>query len=96
MLFADVCAGFISFRYGVGGEWCIFGFLGAPGGAVEMGGGTSSAGLPPHVHRVRASQVSSSLDALFGRRSVRALSSWRSGNSLGSPEMRRVSWERAA
>ena len=37
MLFANVCAGFIRYCYGVGGERRLLGILGAPGGSVHMG-----------------------------------------------------------
>ena len=46
-----------------------FGFCGVPWGPVCMGD-TGSAGLFPHPHRARATEVCFSLDTLFGRRSA--------------------------
>ena len=38
MLFANVCAGFIRFCCGVGGERRCLGTLGAPSGSAHLGG----------------------------------------------------------
>ena len=50
MLFANVCAGFISSCYGDCGEWRFFGFWASPWCLVHMGD-ASFASLPPFVCR---------------------------------------------
>ena len=70
------------------GLWVFPGVLCIWRGGERRRGGTSFAGLSPHVHTVWATQVCLSLDTPFGRRSVEALSSWSSGSSLVSAYMR--------
>ena len=71
MLFANVCAGFFSFWYGVGGERWFWVFLASLQCLVHMGG-ASLAG-PSVVHKPWVTLVCSLLDTPFGRRSVEAL-----------------------
>ena len=46
MLFADVCAGFFSFWYGVGGERWFLGFLASPWCLVHLGSASFACHLP--------------------------------------------------
>ena len=72
MLFANVCAGFISSCYGECSLWrFFFGFLVSPWCLVHMGS-LSFAGLPV-VYKTWVTQVCLLLDTPFGRRSVGAL-----------------------
>ena len=66
MLFANVCAGFFSFWYGVGGERCFLAFLASPWCLVHLGGasfacrhplcaqGLGLKDVPPAGHALRA------------------------------------------
>ena len=74
MLFANVCAGFISFCHGVCRKRRCPGILGAPGGFIHMES-ASFASLLPCVRGTWATQPCLTLDPPFGRRSVGALSS---------------------
>ena len=71
VLFANACAGFICGCCEGCGVRRFVGILGASWSLVHMGS-TSSFCLPPH--RTRVTKVCVSLDTLFGRKSVGALS----------------------
>ena len=71
MLFANVCAGFISSCYGEHWEWRCLGFLASLQRLVHMGS-ASLAGLPV-VYKAWETLVCLLLDTPFGRRSVGAL-----------------------
>ena len=66
MLFANVCAGFISSCYGERGFRRFLGFWASPWCLVHMEG-ASLASLPLCVHRARVTEVCLSLDTPFGR-----------------------------
>ena len=71
MLFANVCAWFISFCYGEYCKWCFGGFLVSSWCLVHVVNSGFS-GLPV-VHKIWVTQVCLLLDTPFGRRSVEAL-----------------------
>ena len=71
MLFANVCAGFISSCYGECFLWRFFGFLVSSWCLVHMGS-PSFAGLPA-VYKTWVTQVCLLLDMPFGQSSVGAL-----------------------
>ena len=64
VLFANVCAGFIRFCYGVCGDRCVMRSLGAPRVSVFMEG-TGLASVLLHVHRAWATQVCLSQDTQY-------------------------------
>ena len=73
MLFANVCAGFISSCYGDSGKRLFLGFWASPWCFVHVGG-ASFASLHPCVYRAWVTWVCLLVDTSFGRRSVEALS----------------------
>ena len=77
VLFANVCAGFIRFCYGVCG--CVA--LPRDSCCSQGSCSSGSAGLHPCVRGTGATQACLSLDTPFGRRSAGALSSWFSRSS---------------
>ena len=71
MLFANVCAGFISSSYGELWVWRCLGFWVSLWCFVHMGS-ASFAGLP-FAHKTWVTEVCILLDTPFGRRSVDSL-----------------------